>query len=64
MDMVAIEDYHRMTTMNEKLNSMKLAHILSCFLVNSRGPFCTITFTSSFLDTRKKQYLSYVCYVH
>ena len=39
MDMVHIEDYYHMTTMNENVNRMKLTHLLSKFLLILGSPF-------------------------
>jgi hypothetical protein len=38
-----------MTTMNEKMNWMELARLLSIFSLNPRAPFCTSTFPLMFL---------------
>ena len=39
MDTVVIEDYYRMTTMDEKVNWMKVTYLLSTFLLNLVPPF-------------------------
>ena len=44
MDKVVIEDYYRVTIMDENMNWMKLTHLLSLFSLNPRAPFCTSTF--------------------
>ena len=60
MNKVVIEDYYHMTTMNETNTSIVK------FPANPRVPFCTSTFTSTFLiaflhvHTREKQYLFFV----
>jgi len=46
MDMVVIEDYYHMTTMDENMNSMKLKHLLSTFLY-TLVPLLDIYFTSN-----------------
>ena len=66
MDMVVIEEYYCMTTMNADMKWMKLRHLLLTFSLNLRTPFCTFTFTSIFLiafsnvHTREKKYISLV----
>ena len=49
MDKAIIEDHYHMTTMEENMNLMKLAHLLSIISLNLKGPVCTFTFTSKFL---------------
>ena len=50
LDMVAIEDYHYITTFkNENMNWMKPTHLLPVFPLNLRAPFCTSTYTHSIL---------------
>ena len=55
--------------MNENVNWMKLTNVLSTFPLNPRGPFCTSTFTSTFLiaflnvHTRKENIMSPLCIV-
>ena len=58
---VVIEsDYYHFTIMDENVNQMKLAYMLSIVSLNNEAPFCTTTFTSklfiAFLDvcTREK----------
>ena len=51
MDKVVIEDYYRVTIMDENMNWMKLTHLLSLFSLNPRAPFCTSTFIWTFLIT-------------
>ncbi len=48
MDKVVIEDYYHMTTMDENVNWMKLAHLLSIFILNPRASFHTSTFALTF----------------
>ena len=62
--MIVIEDYDRMTTMDEIVNWMKVLHLLPNFSLDLRVPFCTYTFTSKTLiaflkvHTRGKEHLS------
>ena len=64
MNTVIIEDYYHMATIDENVNWMKLAHLLSNFPLNLRAPFCTSTWTSWFfvclliLHTKENLYLS------
>ena len=44
MNEVVIEDYYHMTTIDENVNWMELAHLLSSFSLNPRVPFCTSIF--------------------
>jgi len=44
MNMVQIEDYYHMTTLNENVNRMKLIHLLSKNSLDFKAPFCTSTF--------------------
>ena len=46
-----IGDYSHMTTTNEHVNLMKLAHLFSFFPLSLRVPFCTSTITFKFLIT-------------
>ena len=48
---VVIEDYYYLTIMDENVNWMELTHLLSIFSQNHRAPFCTSTFTPTFLIT-------------
>ena len=48
MDKVVVQDYYHVTTMDENVNWMKLAHLLSIFIINPRGSFRTSTFASTF----------------
>ena len=45
--------------MDENVNQMKLAYILSIVSLNNKAPFCTTTFTSklfiAFLDVRTRE---------
>jgi hypothetical protein len=60
MDKEVIEAYYHLTKMDENLNRMEPTYLLSIFPLNPTGPFCTSTFTSTFLiaflnvHTRKK----------
>ena len=47
LDKVFIEDYYHMTTKDENMDRIKLAHMLSFFSLNRRTPFCTSAFTSN-----------------
>jgi hypothetical protein len=50
MDMVVIgDDHHHMTTINENINSMTLAHLSSICSLDLSAPFCTSTSTSKLL---------------
>ena len=49
MDKIVMKDYYCMITMNGYVNWMELAHPLSNFSLTPRDPFCTSTFTSTFL---------------
>ena len=49
MNLVVIEDYYHVTTINENMYWMKLIHLLSIFSLNLRVPFSTSTFTSNSL---------------
>ena len=50
MDKVVIKDYyHMIKKMNENVNWMEVAHLLSKSYLNRRAPFCACTFTSTFL---------------
>ena len=51
MDEVVFESYDHMATMDEYMNQMELAHLLSNFSLNLRDPFCTSAFLSTFLIT-------------
>ena len=71
MKKVGIENYYHATIMDENVNWMELAHLLSNFSLNLRVRFCTSTIPSTFLiaflnvHTReRKQYLSlmYIMY--
>jgi hypothetical protein len=42
MDKIVIEDYYHMTTMDENVNWMKLAHLLSNYSLNPKGPLLYI----------------------
>ena len=46
---VVIEDYYHMTTRDENMNWMKLAHLLWVFSPNLRVIFCKSTLTLEFL---------------
>ena len=39
LDKVTIEDYYHMTMMDESMNKMEPAHLLSNFSLNPRDPF-------------------------
>jgi hypothetical protein len=39
------------TTMNDNVNWMELAHVLSILSLNPKAPYCTSTITSTFLIT-------------
>ena len=64
IDMVVIEDYYHMTT----IDWIKLTHLLSSFSIILWTPFCTSTFTSNFfiafldVNIREKYYLSLCIY--
>jgi hypothetical protein len=66
MDRVVIEDCYYMTIMDENVNWMKLAHLMSKNN-NLRAPFCKLTFASrfsiTFLNAHTKEiyYLSLMC---
>lgn len=70
VDMIVIEDYYHVTTMDENVNIMKLTHLISKNPLNSRAPFCTSTFTLGFLidfliiHTKENITPMYVYYVH
>ena len=69
MEMVVIGDDNHMTSMNDNVNGMKLAHIIKTIL-KLRAPFCTPTFIwkqlIAFLNvhTRGRQYLSHMYTVY
>ena len=50
MDMIVIEDYYHMTTMDENVNWMNLAHLLSMFSLNMR-PFFYICLSFNVLNS-------------
>jgi hypothetical protein len=70
INVVLIKYYYHMTTIDENVNRMELAHLYQIFFQPLRAPLCTSTFTLTFLiaflkvHTREKIiYLPYVYYV-
>jgi hypothetical protein len=50
-NVVVIEDFDRMTTLDEDVNCTKPTHLLSMFSLNLRAPFSTSTFGAHNLET-------------
>lgn len=48
MDMVVVEDYYLMTSMDGNINKMKLTHVLSNFPLTLRAPFSTSSLLHKF----------------
>ena len=49
MNKVGTEDYYNLTPMDGNLNWVGLTYLLSKFSLNPTAPFCTSTFTLTFL---------------
>lgn len=71
LDMVVIEDYYHMTTMNDNVSWMKLAHLLSIIPLTLVVPFVHLheyptKLLISFLNvhTREEPYISLMCIVY
>ena len=50
MDKVVIEEYYHMTTMDENVNWIELAHFLSKNILNPKGPLLYITLNFNILN--------------
>jgi len=51
VDMVVIEDYYHITTLNENVIWMKRTHLLPSFFLNPKASFCISTFNVKLLMT-------------